>query len=86
MRALEHEYKVMGHSSILKQEHVQKLFNELFKSKFIVSDDAISVHMAFDATDQDYLKQRAANARFDNLSGAAQMVLETIVPEWITRL
>ena len=71
-----------------KQEHVQKLFNELFKSKFIVSDDAIPrVHMAFDATQtKDYLKQRAANARFDNLSGAAQMVLETIVPGGLPRL
>ena len=87
MRALEHEYKVMGLAPYAKQEHVQKLFNELFKSKFIVSDDAIPrVHMAFDATQtKDYLKQRAANARFDNLSGAAQMVLETIVPEWITK-
>ena len=87
MRALEHEYKVMGLAPYAKQEHVQKLFNELFKSKFIVSDDAILGYIwLFDATQtKDYLKQRAANARFDNLGGAAQMVLETIVPEWITK-
>ena len=87
MRALEHEYKVMGLAPYAKQEHVKNLFNELFRSKFNVIDDVIPrVQMDFDATQtKDYLNCNAANARFDNLSGAAQMVLETIVPEWITK-
>ncbi|MBN2095042.1 MAG: hypothetical protein JW727_03260 [Candidatus Aenigmarchaeota archaeon] len=84
MKALEHEYKVMGIASYSKKDYFMKTYNKLFKGKMWVNKKDLT----FESDEptpyfDDFLVKNAAFERFDNLAAALQYFTEDLVLEWI---
>jgi carbamoyltransferase len=87
MKALEHEYKVMGLAAYAKEKYFLDLYERVFKPVFKFSEqDRLKFKASFSMLQFDrYLKQNAPCERFDNVAGAAQKLLEENVIEWVHR-
>ena len=84
MKILEHEYKVMGLAPYSKGYEAD-LYNRVFAPVIDLDDNNPLVFKStVDASKfYDYLVEHAVGERFDNIAGAVQMLLETLVVKWI---
>lgn len=85
MKALEHEYKVMGLAPYAKESYVRELYEKVFKPVIWLRKDNPLVFDSKIPTNRFiyYLKEKLFGERFDNIAGAVQMLLEELVTEWI---
>ncbi len=84
MKMGEHEYKVMGLAAYSKEEYVEDIYNKL-KDLIWVNDDLtfetkIHSHMLYKVLPEIFQKKR-----FDNISGAVQLLTEDLLREWIKK-
>lgn len=84
MKVMEHEYKVMGLAAYCKG-YQRDVYERLFKPVITLDPDNDLVFRAQIHTAEffEYLKDHAVGERFDNLAGAAQMLVEDLVTRWI---
>jgi len=84
MKSLEHEYKVMGLAAYSEEKYYEDTKREIFDGLFWLEDLEFRSRIPSYAFDN-YLKERIAYHRFDNLAGAAQALLEELVLDWISK-
>lgn len=84
MKVMEHEYKVMGLAAYCKG-YQRDVYERLFKPVIGLdaADDLVFRSNVHTAEFFDYLKANAVGERFDNIAGAAQMLVEDLVTRWI---
>jgi len=84
MKPNEHEYKVMGLAAFVNDpKYYSKAYDKLKKLVWLDKDtltfkSRINLNIAYS-----YLKDELAGIRFDNVSAAAQKLVENYVNEWI---
>lgn len=84
MKPLEHEFKVMGMAPYAKQHGIDKIYPK-FK-KLIWVDNDLVFHSRFNMPfADDFFKSELKFARFDNISGAVQKLVEELVLEWVSK-
>lgn len=85
MKALEHEYKVMGLAPYAKEEYMLETYERIFKPMAWVSkSNPLTFETAIKAPQfYEYLAKHAVGERFDNIAAALQHLTETLVIEWI---
>lgn len=85
MKVMEHEYKVMGLAAYAKEKYFMPVYDRVFKPSIWLKDDnSLEFDSAFAMTRfEDHLRKHAVGERFDNIAGAAQHCIETLVLEWV---
>ena len=84
MKALEHEYKVMGLAAYSKQEYYKKTYEKIFKDLVWLNDDGLTFGAKFSINNlMLYMKDMGFGERFDNIAGALQYFTENLVIQWI---
>ena len=79
MKALEHEYKVMGLAPYAK-EYFMKTYDEVFRGIIDVDPERLVFTSPFPLTRFMYrLQEKAGGERFDNISAALQYLTEQVV-------
>ncbi|MFH0818209.1 MAG: carbamoyltransferase C-terminal domain-containing protein [Candidatus Micrarchaeota archaeon] len=82
MKALEHEYKVMGLAPYAK-EYFKKTYENVFKGVIDVDSEKLVFTSPFPLTRFMYhLQEKAGGERFDNISAALQYLTEDVVGRW----
>jgi carbamoyltransferase len=84
MKAMEHEYKVMGLAAYCKGYHLDT-YKRIFEQVIDVDpNNPLSFRASLDTSEfYDYLAEHAVGERFDNVAGALQHLLEERVTRWI---
>jgi carbamoyltransferase len=85
MKPDEHEYKVMGMAPYAKHEYVEKAYNAIYADLLQVKDGLV-LHKNRPKDMYAYLERAFKPFRFDNISGAVQMLVEKTVIEIFTQL
>ncbi len=85
MTPLEHEYKVMGLAPYAKEKYVRGLYERVFKPLIWLKS---SNPLEFDSRiptnrSMGYFRRMLTGERFDNVSGAVQMLTEDLVTRWV---
>lgn len=85
MKAMEHEYKVMGLAAYCKGYHLNT-YKRIFEPVIDIDPvNPLSFRASLDTFEfYDYLAKHAVGERFDNIAGALQHLLEERVTRWIT--
>lgn len=87
MKALEHEYKVMGLAAYSKPEYYESMYEEVFGNVcWVKNDGSMEFDSKFPLNYFDcYLSEKIGNGgyRFDNIAGALQHLDEKLVAEWV---
>ncbi len=84
MKALEHEYKVMGLAAYSKKNYYMETYNKIFKNIVTINDDLTFESRFPTRRFYHYLKSVAVGERFDNIAGALQHFTEELVTKWIS--
>ena len=84
MKALEHEYKVMGLAPYAKTYYLDT-YERLFKPVITIDpDDPLTFRSCLNTAHfYDYLVDHAVGERFDNLAAAVQHLIEELVSAWV---
>lgn len=83
MKALEHEYKVMGLAPYAK-EYFMKTYDNVFKDVIDVDTEKLVFTSPFPLTRFMYrLQEKAGGERFDNIAAALQYLTEQVVGKWV---
>ncbi|MDC3028641.1 hypothetical protein OA177_01835, partial [Candidatus Pelagibacter sp.] len=85
MRPLEHEYKVMGLAPYSKGKYATELYNKVFKNILKVSNCKV-IHKNRPKDLFSYLYNETSSYRFDNIAGAAQILVEQISSELLKQI
>ncbi|MBI4039373.1 hypothetical protein HY388_00915 [Candidatus Daviesbacteria bacterium] len=84
MKPNEHEYKVMGLAPYAKDRDVQKVYDQIKDIIYLNPKNKLTFKAKFHMQNMEYfLRKKVFWARFDNLAGAIQKLLEDRVVEWI---
>lgn len=83
MKALEHEYKVMGLAPYAK-DYFLKTYKKLFEGTIDVDEQSLEFRTAFPTNRFiDHLNEHGTGERFDNVSAAVQYLTENVVSKWV---
>lgn len=84
MKALEHEYKVMGLAPYSRYELAKEIYEKIFKRLLWINRDKITFTSSIPTNRlQNFLKNNLIGLRFDNLAGGLQLWLEELITQWI---
>lgn len=84
MKVLEHEYKVMGLAAYAKEKYYMPLYEKVFAPYIRLSKDGLGFETSFPMPRfEQHLQEHAVGERFDNVAGAAQHCIETLVLAWV---
>lgn len=82
MKALEHEYKVMGLAPYAK-DYFKKTYKNVFENVIDVDTEKLEFTSPFPLTRFMYwLKEKAEGERFDNVAAALQYLTESVMTKW----
>jgi len=83
MKALEHEYKVMGLAPYAK-DYFKKTYEKVFKPTIDVNENTLEFTSTFPLNRFiEYLKETALGERFDNVAAGVQYLTEEVVQKWV---
>ena len=85
MKPNEHEYKVMGLAPYAKNEYSTGVYNDIFKDILKVKNCKI-LHKKRPKNLFRYLYQKTREYRFDNIAGAAQILVEKVAGELLSQI
>lgn len=85
MKPDEHEFKVMGLAPYANKINIKKITNKVF-DKILKFKDLSIVHNKRPKNLYCHLKKELKNYRFDDIAGAVQYYLETMVVELVVRI
>lgn len=85
MKPNEHEFKVMGLEPYVRKNtnEYKRVYNKLSKLFYFINNDYKSKIDLNSKKYKKWLKKNLYKERFDNISAAAQIVLEEVVLKWI---
>lgn len=84
MKPNEHEYKVMGLAPYAKDRDVKGVYDQIKDIIYLNPKNRLTFKSKFHMQNMEYfLRKKVYWARFDNLAGAIQKLLEDRVVEWI---
>ena len=84
MKPLEHEFKVMGLAPYAKKNNINEIYSKF--DKLIWINNNLEFESKFSMPFADYFFEREMKfARFDNVAGAVQKLVEERTSEWILR-
>lgn len=84
MKPDEHEFKVMGLAPYAKDWDVRRVFEKKFAPLVRIGADGMFATAFAMELSRYFLLRECVYERFDSVAGAAQMLLEARVTEWIT--
>ncbi len=86
MKALEHEYKVMGLAPYVKKKYGDFVYERYFKDLINISDNlTFKSRIPMPYFDY-YLKEYVCGQRFDNVAYALQRKIEELIINWIDKV
>jgi carbamoyltransferase len=84
MKGNEHEFKVMGLAPYAKDEHVDKVYQELKKILYLNPKNRLEFKSSFPLQFADiYLRDHFSGTRFDNVAGGVQKLCEELIVAWV---
>tara|TARA_Y100000004_G_scaffold197251_1_gene270677 strand:- start:1907 stop:3664 length:1758 start_codon:yes stop_codon:yes gene_type:complete len=84
MRALEHEYKVMGLAPYAKS-YFEDTYDRLFKDIISFSKDTLEFNSKFPLNRFNlHLEKNSKGERFDNIAASVQKLTEELILDWIS--
>ncbi len=84
MKAVEHEYKVMGLAPYVKEEYGSKTYERYFKNLIALSSDKLSFKAKFPTYYfHCYLITNLLGHRFDNIAYSIQRLTEELITAWV---
>ena len=83
MKALEHEYKVMGLAPYAKDYFIE-VYKQLYEPVINIDENTLEFSSKFPTNRFiTHLKENAQGQRFDNIAASVQHLTETLVTKWI---
>lgn len=84
MKIAEHEYKVMGLAPYANQNYIKEIYKKL-KELIWINDDLTFSTKINSTMFQKILPKIYTEERFDNISGAIQLLAEDLLVEWVRK-